>query len=133
MVKNKTRKYKKTRTYKKNEFSSGDGMLTAVWGPSMWHYLHTMSFNYPVKPTNDDKQHYKNFILNLQNVLPCRHCRENLKRNFKTNPLKRSDMKDRNTFSRYVYTLHETINKMLGKKSGLSYGDVRERYEHFKC
>ena len=133
MVKNKTRKYKKTRTYKKNEFSSGDGMLSAVWGPSMWHYLHTMSFNYPVKPTNDDKQHYKNFILNLQNVLPCRHCRENLKRNFKTNPLKRSDMKDRNTFSRYVYTLHETINKMLGKKSGLSYGDVRERYEHFRA
>ena len=43
---------------------SGDGMLTAVWGPSMWHYLHTMSFNYPVSPTKDDKIHYKKFILN---------------------------------------------------------------------
>ena len=29
--------------------------------------------------------------------------------------------------------LHEHINKMLGKKSGLSYCDVRERYEHFRA
>ena len=26
-------------------------MLTAVWGPGMWFYLHTMSFNYPLNPT----------------------------------------------------------------------------------
>ena len=42
-------------------------------------------------------------------------------------------MKDRNSFSRYVYKLHEVVNKMLGKKSGLSYCDVRERYEHFRA
>ena len=130
MITNKTRK--KKRTYNKKEFSSGDGMLTSVWGPSMWHYLHTMSFNYPVKPTIEDKKHYKDFILNLQNVLPCRHCRENLKRNFKTHPLTNNHMKNRDTFSRYIYKLHETINKMLGKNSGLSYADVRERYEHFR-
>ena len=41
-------------------------------------------------------------------------------------------MKNRETFSKYVYKLHEVINKMLGKKSGLSYNDVRERYEHFR-
>jgi len=42
------------------------------------------------------------------------------------------DMKNRDSFSRYIYKLHETINKLLGKKSGLSYCDVRERYEHFR-
>ena len=42
-------------------------------------------------------------------------------------------MKDRNSFSRYVYRLHERINKNLGKKSGLSYCDIRERYEHFRA
>jgi hypothetical protein len=41
-------------------------------------------------------------------------------------------MKSRDTFSRFVYDLHETVNKLLGKKSGLSYCDVRERYEHFR-
>ena len=64
-----------------DEFNSGDGMLTTVWGPSMWHFLHTMSFNYPVKPTCDDKQNYSNFIRSLKNILPCRYCRENLTRN----------------------------------------------------
>ena len=49
---------KKTRVFKKKELNSGDGMLTTVWGPSMWHVLHTMSFNYPVQPTKEDKQNY---------------------------------------------------------------------------
>jgi hypothetical protein len=41
-------------------------------------------------------------------------------------------MKNRETFSRYIYNLHELVNKMLKKESGLSYADVRERYEHFR-
>ena len=41
-------------------------------------------------------------------------------------------MKNRNTFSRYIYNLHEIINEMLGKKSGLTYEDVRDRYENFR-
>lgn len=124
----KTRK----RVFRKKQYMSGDGMVTSIWGPSMWHYLHTVSFNYPNKPTSQDKKNYRNLILNMQNTLPCGHCRENLKKNFKKLPLKMSDMKDRDSFSRYVYKLHELINKMLGKKSGLSFCDVRERYEHFR-
>ena len=42
-------------------------------------------------------------------------------------------MKNRQTFSYYVYRLHEIVNKMLGKSSGLCYNDVRERYEHFRA
>jgi hypothetical protein len=41
-------------------------------------------------------------------------------------------MKSRETFSRYIYELHETVNRMLNKKSNLTYCDVRERYEHFR-
>lgn len=121
------------RTFKNRDFKSGDGMLTSVWGPSMWHYLHTMSFGYPVKPTKEQKIHYRNFILNLQNVLPCKYCRMNLTNNFKVHPLKMCHMESRDKFSRYIYKLHEIVNKMLGKKSGLSYCDVRERYEHFRA
>jgi hypothetical protein len=124
-----TQKY---RVYKKSDFNSGDGMLTSVWGPSLWHYLHTMSFNYPVKPTQQDKKHYKAFILSLQNVLPCKYCRENLKNNLKKLPLTQKDLKSRDAFSRYIYKLHEHVNAMLGKKSGLKFCDVRERYEHFR-
>ena len=123
---------KKVRAFTKKDFHSGDGMLTTVWGPSMWHFLHTMSFNYPVSPTPEQKQHYMEFILNLRNILPCKYCRMNLTNNLATRPLKMCHMESRDTFSRFVYDLHETVNKLLGKKSGLTYCDVRERYEHFR-
>jgi len=123
---------KKVRAFTKKDFHSGDGMLTTVWGPSMWHFLHTMSFNYPVKPTQEQKHHYMDFILNLRNVLPCKYCRMNLTNNLATRPLKMCHMESRDTFSRFIYDLHETVNKLLGKNSGLTYCDVRERYEHFR-
>jgi len=125
--KNKTKK-----VYSKDDYSSGDGMLTSVWGPSAWHLLHTMSFNYPVEPTQEQKHHYRNFVLNLTNVLPCKYCRMNLKTNLKELPLTMDCMKSRDSFSRYIYNLHELINRKLKKKSNLRYCDVRERYEHFR-
>ena len=36
-----------------NDYNSGDGMMTSVWGPATWLLLHTMSFNYPVEPSED--------------------------------------------------------------------------------
>jgi len=126
---NKTKK----RIFKNKDFNAPDGFLTSVWGPALWHALHTISFNYPINPTDKDKENYRDFMLSLVNILPCKYCRENLVNNYKEYPLTMECMKNRNKFSRYVYKLHETINKMLGKKSGLSYCDVRERYEHFRA
>ena len=122
----------KKKTFNAKHYNSGDGMLTSVWGPSLWHYLHTMSFNYPVNPTQQQKKHYKDFIYSLRHVLPCGHCRDNLEKNFKYLPLKACNLKNREAFSRYVYNLHETVNKLLNKKSGLSYYEVRDRYENFR-
>jgi hypothetical protein len=125
-------KTKKQRVFPIQDYNANDGMISSVWGPAMWHYLHTMSFNYPVKPTPEDKKHYRDFVLNLRYVLPCKFCRMNLKTNFKQLPLNVSHMKDRESFSRYIYELHELVNKMLDKKSNLTYCEVRERYEHFR-
>ena len=121
------------KTYSTTDYESNNGMLVAIWGPSAWHFMHTMSFNYPVHPSIQDKKHYREYILNLVNVLPCGKCRKNLRENFKKLPLRMIHMESRNTFSRYVYDLHELVNHMLGKKSGLSYEQVKERYEHFRA
>ena len=118
--------------FSQTEYDSNDGMLTTVWGPPMWHSLHTISFNYPVNPSKKTKERYRNFILSLKHVLPCGKCRKNLETNFKQLPLKMKHMKSRDTFSRYIYDLHELINTMLNKKSGLTFDAVRERYEHFR-
>jgi hypothetical protein len=118
--------------FKKSDFNSNDGMLTTVWGPSQWHFLHTMSFNYPVNPTEADKKHYRNYIYGLRHVLPCGKCRANLCKNLEKLPLTDKDLASRETFSKYVFNLHELINKMLGKKSGLTFKQVRNTYENFR-
>jgi hypothetical protein len=122
----------KKNVFSKKDFSSGDGMMTKIWGPLQWTFLHIMSFNYPVNPTIEDKKHYRDYVLNLRYILPCKYCRINLANNFKKKPLQMCHMASRDTFSRYIYELHEVVNKMLNKKSNLTYCDVRERYEHFR-
>ena len=136
-TRNKTRKHnitrKKSRIFTKKDYNSGDGMLTSVWGPAQWHFLHTMSFNYPVNPSPEDKHNYRNYVVSLKNVLPCKYCRMNLKTNLKQMPITMAHMKNRETFSKYIYELHELVNKMLHKKSNLTYEQVKERYENFRA
>jgi hypothetical protein len=130
---NKSKKNKSNKSiYNNKDYQSGDGMLTSVWGPSLWHYLHLMSFNYPINPTKIQKQKYKQLLLNFQYTLPCKYCRINLKKNFQKFPLTDKIFENRNNFSRYIFNLHEQINKMLGKNSGLTYCEVRDNYEHFR-
>ena len=119
--------------FNKEHYNSGDGMLTAVWGPPMWHTLHTISFNYPIKPSKDQKEHYYQYFKTLEHILPCRYCRENYKENLKKLKFGKKHFKDRDALSRFVYKLHEMVNKNLGKTSGLTFNQVRDRYEHFRA
>lgn len=116
-----------------DDYSSNDGMMTSIWGPAAWHFLHTVSFNYPIRPSTQDKNSYRHLIQNLKCILPCGKCRKNLLKNFKKLPLTTQHMASRDTFSRYVYDLHEVINTMLCKTSGLSYEAVRDKYEYFRA
>ena len=58
-----TKKNKKSKKSKyiftREDYNSDNGMMTYIWGPSSWHSLHTMSFNYPVKPTKKHKKDYR--------------------------------------------------------------------------
>jgi len=119
--------------YTKDDYDSNNGMMTSIWGPPTWHMLHCIGFNYPVQPSPEQKREYRDFILSLKHVLPCGKCRKNLIKNFKHLPLEEKDLASRETFSRYIYELHEVVNRMLGKKSGLTYEIVRDRYEHFRA
>ena len=118
--------------FNENDFNSSDGMLTSVWGPSMWHSLHTISFNYPINPSKDEKENYYRFFMSLKNILPCKYCRLNYVKNIKAVPLNMKTMKNRTSLSTWLYYLHEEINRMLGKKSNLTYEDVKIRYEMFR-
>ena len=129
----KTCKNKTHRAFTKDDYESNNGMMTSICGPAAWHLLHCISFNYPVNPTHEQKKQYMEFILSLKNVLPCGKCRTNLANNFKKMPLTMDKMKSRDTFSKYMYKLHKTVNTMLDKKTDITYQEARDIYEHFRA
>ena len=132
----KSKRYKPkvvTYVFTEEDYNNDNGILTSVWGPSLWHALHCISVNYPVNPSTYDKRNYKNFIMSLQYVLPCGKCRENLTDNFKLHPLTATALKNRKNFSKWMYELHEVVNTALKKRSGLTFRDVQDRYEHFRA
>ena len=119
--------------FTKEDYNSPDGILTSIWGPLVWHFLHIISFNYPVKPTKQEKKHYKDYLLSLGNVLPCKYCRINFKRNLEMCGFSDSVFKNRDSFSKFIYKFHNCVNKMLSKPKFQNYSFIRDRYEVFRA
>jgi hypothetical protein len=118
--------------FTKKDYNSSDGMMTSIWGPSIWHYLHVISFNYPIKPSSFDKKQYTNMLMYTGATLPCSYCRNNFKLNLKRSSFSQKSMENRDKFSRFVYKLHNCVNQMLKKKIKISFDEVRDRYENFR-
>ena len=55
----------KDKIYTKKDYSSNNGMMTTIWGPILWQFLHIMSFNYPVNPNDKNKKEYKIYIYSI--------------------------------------------------------------------
>lgn len=118
-----------------DKYSGSNGMITSTWGPPLWHSIHAMTFNYPVNPTSDQKNEYFQFFKSLGNVLPCKHCRDNYKMNTACveNLLCMEIFNSRDSLSRWLYNLHDKININLGKKSNITYEQLRDRHEQFRA
>ena len=122
-----------SKVFNEEDFNSGNGMITTVWGPPLWFSLHTMSFNYPVNPTKEQKQQYYAYFTSLQWTLSCKYCRENYKNNLKVLPLNKEALKNRENLSRWLYNLHNMVNRNLGKENYKTYEEIRELYENFRA
>jgi len=98
-----------------------------IWGPHLWFSLHTMTFNYPLKPTQDDKDNYRNFFNSLKNVIPCSICKKNYIRHLNEIPIDQH-LHNRQSLVYWVIDLHNMVNGETGKKI-LSYDNVIKKYE----
>ena len=122
-----------TNLFTKEQYNSNNGFITHCWGPLMWNTLHIISFNYSIHPTNEDKDHYHNYLMSLGYILPCKSCRDSYLNNLKVANYNRNKLKDRDTFSRFIYELHNCVNKMLNRPKYLTYEAVRDRYEMMRA
>ena len=98
-----------------------------IWGPPAWTFLHTVTFNYPENPTEDDKKNFYDFFMNLQYVLPCEKCKAHYKQNLKKYDLK-NNLGSRQDLVKWLIDLHNDINKDNGKPVW-SYSEVYNKYQ----
>lgn len=87
---------------------------TNIWGPSAWKFLHTITFNYPIYPTNHDKNIYKNFFINLGLILPCNICQYNYNIHLEKYPIERY-LSSKEDLVKWLINIHNEVNKLHNK------------------
>jgi hypothetical protein len=79
------------------------------WGPSLWQYLHTLSFSV----NQDNKESIRAFFVLLPDILPCSSCSPHLREIYKKLPI--PDDLSSTTCSKWVFDVHNAVNADLGK------------------
>lgn len=120
---------------KQDTDNSTFGLLTKIWGPHFWETLHCASFGYPINPTEDERTHYKNFFTSVGHVLPCIYCRKSYLEFIRTEPTILDDkvMANRETLTKWVYDMHQRVNKKLEMEYNITYDEVVHKYETFRA
>lgn len=114
------------------------GLLTQIWGPSVWHSNACIIFNYPEEdPTPLEKETYKTYFLHLMKVLPCCTCTTSARKFITDSPVKLMDkhLKNRKSLSEWFYNFHNAVNEKLGMQYNISYEQFYDKYNTYvaKC
>lgn len=111
------------------------GLDPCLWGPTIWHFLHIISFNYPEYPTYNEQMNMLSYLTFLGTVLPCPECRDHYVNNIKTVNVNGKQLNDclesRELFSKWIYNLHDAVNKQTGKTISPTYESVKFKYSGF--
>jgi len=92
------------------------GMGPAVWGPIFWKTMHIVTIGYPAFPSVEEQKAAVSFFESLQFMIPCPICKEHYKENLKTLPLTDDVVGNKQKLIRWLFDMHNTINKQLGKQ-----------------
>ena len=90
-------------------------MHPEFWGPHGWIFLHSITFEYPSQPTDQDKKKYYDFFHNLHYVLPCVSCAQHYQEHLIKYPLTEEVLQNKKTLTQWLIQVHNEVNKSLGK------------------
>lgn len=102
------------------------------WGPGGWVFLHTMTFNYPEKPSIEDKKRYTDFFNMVGGMLPCKYCRDSYNVYIKHLPINKF-IDSREGIAYWLYYIHNLVNDKVFKKDSTTFEEVVRKYERFRA
>jgi hypothetical protein len=119
---------------------SDEGMMTNVWGPPGWVFLHSITMGYPFKINPSEKSHIirkentKIFFNSLGHVLPCKYCRKSYLDYITENPIDKH-LNNRKKLVKWFYDIHNKINMKLGvpKCDIPSFKEFYQKYETYRA
>jgi hypothetical protein len=111
------------------------GLLPKIWGPHMWESIHAIVFAYPVNPTEEDKQNYRNFFVALGFVLPCCYCSKSYSGFIRDGEHMLTDeaLSCRDNLTRWVYDLHNRVNLKLETSYTMTYEMFCHKYNGYRA
>ena len=114
---------------------SNNGLITSIWGPPCWETFHSITFGYPIKPTEEQKNDYLNFFVFFGKVLPCSYCRISYAEFIKEPGtfLDMKTMESRETLTKWGFELHNRVNKKLGVNYGETYQEMCYKFESYRA
>ena len=89
-------------------------MNPKIWGPHLWFILHIITFKYPKKPSNYDKDYHRDFFNNLKNILPCDDCKKHYSKNIQEYPIT-PHLDSREKLIDWLIHIHNQVNVSLNK------------------
>ena len=117
---------------------SNSGMMTKIWGPAGWLFLHCVVMGYPSVIDKNNKEHLskmnqmKIFLITLGDVLPCNLCRDSYKKFINELPVD-NHLSTRKKLAKWLYDIHNKVNYKLDIKDYPSFESVYERYEGYRA
>jgi len=106
-------------------------MQTVKWGKAMWIPLHAITFNYPLKPTQADKDKYSSYFRQTGHILPCKYCRKSYIAYMKEIPIE-PFLDTREGVCYWLFTIHNLVNHKLYKPLE-KFSDVIVKYEKMRA
>tara|TARA_B110000208_G_C11690111_1_gene401959 strand:+ start:65 stop:685 length:621 start_codon:yes stop_codon:yes gene_type:complete len=123
-----------------NKDNKDNGMMTKIWGPPGWLFLHSVTFGYPYfinihnKEDIFKREYYRNFFLGLGKIFPCRYCRESYEVFIEEIPID-NFLNSRDDLCYWLYLIHNKVNNKLGvpKCDIPTFDEIKMKYETYRA
>ena len=103
-----------------------------IWGEALWKTLHRFSLAYPRnRPSAEQQKAARDFYQSIKYLLPCPFCTLHYSKHF-DETFNEETVKSRAALVKWVFDLHNAVNKRLGKPiPNITVDDLPRLYNSF--